>query len=109
MSYKLVETLKIQNFQRVERDDRLFDILPTSETKAKGVELWERWEKGTVHLVRLTAKGATKHSLARQDIEQALTANRPLDGQANRMKLKPESQSQLINIHHPSRPASAGF
>jgi len=76
----LIKQLKAQNFQRVERDDRLFDILPKRETKEKGVELWEKWDSDTVHLVRLTAKRATKHSLPRKDIEQALQANRPLVG-----------------------------
>ena len=37
-------------FDRVEKDDRLLDVLP-DKTREKGIELWEQWSHNSVRLV----------------------------------------------------------
>lgn len=68
-------------FTRVERDDRLLDVF-VSETREKGIELWEHWQAETVHIVRVSlpfqADSVTRYALARTTIEAALFANRTL-------------------------------
>ncbi len=54
MTYQQFSRQLIQDgFDRVERDDRLLDIFPT-ETREKGVELWEKW----LRLARLSSRSA---------------------------------------------------
>ncbi len=79
MEYReLVERLLVNGFERVERDDRLLDIFPT-ETREKGIELWEHWTSNQIFLLRIRLPyGATKLQLfaaPRQEVEQALLTN----------------------------------
>jgi hypothetical protein len=80
---KLIE----RGYKRVERDDRLLDIFP-KENREKGIELWERWETKTIHILRLrapfTAKKIKNYQLPRADIVTALLRNQTLslDGAA---------------------------
>lgn len=72
---ELSQKLLKDDFERVERDDRLLDIFP-NETRAKGVELWVRFNTKTVDItrVRLLYKqgSVTNRSLSRSKVESAL-------------------------------------
>lgn len=76
---EFISALAQNGFTRVERDDRLLDIFP-SEQSEKGIELWEKWEAKTIHLVRLhlpfRGKFVKRYRLPRQKIEQALYSNK---------------------------------
>ena len=66
-------------FTRVERDDRLFDVFP-QETRAWGVELWEKWGASEIHLVCIkNERDMKKFTLPRALIEQALLENQKLE------------------------------
>lgn len=75
---ELTSKLRDSGFNRVERDDRLLDIFP-AETAEKGVELWERWTKDVVTIVRLrqpvSLKTVTAYKVRRSILEQWLLAN----------------------------------
>ena len=77
----LHDELIAEGFERVERDDRLFDIFP-NEISEKGIELWDKWSEDTVEIIRIHIpkgrKGLTRHTLARKVIEEALLANQKL-------------------------------
>lgn len=79
MTYsKLKQQLYQTNFTRVERDDRLLDVFP-EEIRAKGVELWEQWNRDTVKILRLRLpydnKMITTFTLNRRELEHALLEN----------------------------------
>lgn len=79
MTYdQLKQSLSERGFTRVERDDRLLDILPT-HIREKGIELWEKWSSDTVKLVRLRLpyndKKIERFSLSRKKIKRALLNN----------------------------------
>jgi len=67
-----------QGFLRVEHDDRLLDILPT-QTRDKGIELWDKWEESNVTIIRLrlpfNPKKRQVFTLSRLKLEQTLSAN----------------------------------
>jgi hypothetical protein len=48
----LTTSLYNQGFQRIERDDRLLDIMP-NQTREKGIELWEKTIRDQVTIIRL--------------------------------------------------------
>lgn len=64
-----------EGFTRVERDDRLLDVLPT-QTREKGIELWEKWSPEVVELVRIRLphdeNKVERLSIPRKKIEAAL-------------------------------------
>ncbi len=66
-----------EGFERIERDDRMLDIFP-NETREKGVELWDKWTENEVEIIRLHlpsgAKGMSRHSFPRKEIERAFYA-----------------------------------
>lgn len=73
------DSLEQANFVRVERDDRLLDVFP-KENREKGVELWERWDKDMVELVRVRLPYVEKRQpqhfvILRTEIEEALNQN----------------------------------
>ena len=74
----LLNLLMSKGFTRVERDDRLLDIFP-QEISEKGIEMWERWDKQDIYLLRLhlpfRAKFTKLYKLPRAKIEKALNAN----------------------------------
>lgn len=75
----LTNQLLSQHFRRVERDDRLLDVFP-SETREKGVELWEKWDETKVEIVRLRVypfheKATQRFILDRKALEAALLVN----------------------------------
>ncbi len=74
----LLQKLVQSDFRRVERDDRLLDVFE-GEDREKGIELWEKWEKDTIKIVRLhlpfTDKKTWFYQIPRQDIERALLNN----------------------------------
>lgn len=74
----LLQKLVASDFRRVERDDRLLDVFP-GEDREKGIELWEKWEKETIKIVRIHLPFSDKktwfYQIPRQDIEQALLKN----------------------------------
>lgn len=65
-------------FTRVERDDRLLDVF-TNQTPEKGVQLWEKWNKDTVEIIRIHNKKESHRVFSRKDIEDALQKNTQLD------------------------------
>ncbi len=71
----LYKELSDEGFERVERDDRLLDVL-VGHDREKGIELWDKWGEDTVEVIRLHIprgeKGITRHEVSRKDIEQAL-------------------------------------
>lgn len=75
---EFITNLAQAGFTRVERDDRLIDVLP-AERSEKGIELWEKWEKETVSLVRLhlpfRPKFIKRYEISRKKIEEALYKN----------------------------------
>ncbi len=77
MDYQhFVKQLQADNFARVERDDRMFDILP-QYVRAKGVEVWEQWDEENAYFIRLRilpfdAKKTVYFSVPRLKLEQAL-------------------------------------
>lgn len=66
-----------QGFSHVERDDRLLDIFPKA-TPEKGVELWEKWGKDTVEIVRIHSGKQSQYQFSRAHIEQALMQQQQL-------------------------------
>lgn len=71
-----------KGYRRVERDDRLLDVL-SGQTRGKGVELWDKWNKSTVEFVRLILpykeNGWYGYTLPRRKVEQALLSQKSLD------------------------------
>ena len=74
----LLRTLYWGGFDRVERDDRVLDVFPT-QTREKGVELWEQWGKQEVKILRVrlpfNAKKLELFVLARAQLESLLQRN----------------------------------
>ena len=53
MKYEdIIEVVKEAGFERIERDDRLLDVLPY-QTREKGVELWELVKNKDTYLLYL--------------------------------------------------------
>ena len=77
----LTAQLLSQGYQRVERDDRLLDILPT-HTREKGIELWEKNESDQVIILRFSlppdTKKITAHSIPHSRLTKSLQNNTPL-------------------------------
>lgn len=48
----IIAKLRQADFSRVEKDDRLLDIFP-AESRAKGIELWEKWRGDKIYIVRI--------------------------------------------------------
>lgn len=73
--------LLAEGFERIERDDRMLDVF-YEETREKGIELWDKWDKNEVEIIRLHIpkgeKGITRHTFQRLSIEQALIENKKL-------------------------------
>lgn len=81
MTYEdLFRALYLAEYDRVERDDRLLDIFPT-QTREKGVELWERWLEHDVRILRVRQPfdPATVElfGIARGQLASLLLHNRP--------------------------------
>lgn len=74
-----------RGYRRVERDDRLLDIL-SGQTRGKGVELWDKWSESTVEFVRLSLpyreNGWYGYTLYRGEVEQALLCQKSIDLEA---------------------------
>lgn len=74
----LIKSLAEKGYTRVERDDRLLDVFPKEITE-KGIQLWERWDKENISLVRLHLPFRPKfvrfYKLPRAKIEKALYEN----------------------------------
>lgn len=74
----LVMLLTNTNWERVERDDRLFDIFP-AETKDKGIELWEKEDDYDTLLLRVRlpyqAKNLKLYTLATSQVGYLLQNN----------------------------------
>lgn len=68
-------------YRRVERDDRILDILP-KQTREKGVELWEKIHAKKVTIIRLrlpyNPKKTNTFSLPLFELETALHSNTQL-------------------------------
>lgn len=80
MTYEeLVMLLWEAGYERIEHDDRLFDIFPR-EIREKGVELWERSQSDTVQLVRIrlpySAASLQLFQLPRAKVTKLLSENR---------------------------------
>lgn len=79
MNYQdLLLKLYRAGFTRVERDDRLLDVFP-DETQEWGVELWEKWNKADVHILRVRlpydSGELLLYAIDRQELEALLYAN----------------------------------
>lgn len=74
----LIKRLISTGFRRIERDDRLLDVFPNND-REKGIELWEKWDQETIHLVHLKVPYHVRnfyfYRLPRRQIEQALLEN----------------------------------
>jgi len=79
---KVIKDLLEQGFNRVERDDRLLDVL-TLETREKGIELWEKWDKEEIHITRIhepqDIQSVIEYLLLRSLVEQALQNNTTIE------------------------------
>lgn len=101
MTYKKLATeLLTAGFERVERDDRLLDVLP-KETREKGIELWQYWNDKTVELVRILLpydirKIVYQYTLPRREIEHTLLENGTL--QINSYKETPYDKSHEESV-----------
>lgn len=77
--FDLLRALFEVGYTRIERDDRLLDVLP-DQTREKGVELWERWDKEEVRIVcvRLPfeAESAELFAVLRTELERLLQENK---------------------------------
>lgn len=75
MTYaELLRYFFAHGYRRVERDDRLFDVFP-SETRERGVELWELWGPHEISLVKVELpykKDPIAYTISRPDHEKAL-------------------------------------
>jgi hypothetical protein len=69
-------------FERVERDDRLFDVFIGHDSE-KGIELWDRWNEDTVDIIRIHLpkgdKGTQEYIMPRALVEEALLRYQRLD------------------------------
>jgi len=79
MTYEeLTATLMAGDWQRIERDDRLLDIFPT-ESREKGVELWELQHEAETLLLRVRLPYAEEklllYSIATPQLNYLLTSN----------------------------------
>jgi len=79
MTYNhFTQTLYQEGFSRVERDDRLLDVLP-GQTREKGIELWEKWNTENIEIIQLRLpfkpQKATSYTLPRNQIERLLKTN----------------------------------
>lgn len=78
---QLHSALLDNGFTRIERDDRLLDLFP-QESLEKGVELWEKWDKDVVRLVRIrlpfSEKKIKTYQIPRTILEKALLENSQL-------------------------------
>lgn len=74
----LVSLLFEKDFTRIERDDRLLDIMP-EEDREKGVELWERYTDDKIQLVRVRLPYSVKklkfYEISKQEFDMALLTN----------------------------------
>ena len=80
MTYaELLQHLHVAGYQRIERDDRLLDVFVT-ETREKGVELWEASKANETHLLRIRLPYSEKelklYALATAQLGQLLTHNK---------------------------------
>ncbi|OGY30670.1 MAG: hypothetical protein A3C02_02780 [Candidatus Andersenbacteria bacterium RIFCSPHIGHO2_02_FULL_45_11] len=78
MSEDVYNKLIADGFERIERDDRMLDVFP-NETREKGVELWDKWTKDEVEIIRFHLpsgeKRTTSYVLSRKEVEKALVNN----------------------------------
>jgi hypothetical protein len=79
MTYtELLRQLYFAGYTRVERDDRLLDVFP-KEDREKGVELWEKWGKKDVELLRVRlpfdAEKLKLYTIPRPKLEKLLQQN----------------------------------
>lgn len=69
-------------YLRIERDDRIFDIIPT-KTREKGIELWEKQTDQEVTIIQLhlpyDVKRVKTLSVSRHKLEVALQTNSVLN------------------------------
>lgn len=74
----LLRALYHADYDRVERDDRLIDVFPT-QTREKGVELWEKWDDQDVKILRVwlpfEAEQLELFAIARGQLESLLRRN----------------------------------
>ncbi len=96
MNYtEITQSLQEAGYLRVEKDDRLLDILPT-DTRRYGIELWEKWTNTTVQITRfhspLNIKKTQLFSIPRQEIEQNLKNNIPI----HLSKITPKIKGQEV-------------
>lgn len=83
MTYSQLTTKLInKNFYRVAKDDRLLDIFP-KESRAKGIELWEKIDRQNTTIIRVhepqSIKSVTTRIIPTKDLEQALQNNQTLN------------------------------
>ncbi|MDP3997052.1 MAG: hypothetical protein Q8P73_00975 [bacterium] len=79
----LLKSLFINDYVRVEKDDRLLDIFST-ETREKGVELWEKWDDKSIYLLRVKLPFNTK-TLKLYRLPRAKTAKQLLTNQSAKL------------------------
>jgi hypothetical protein len=76
MEYQdIFKALYNEDYQRVERDDRILDVF-SSQTREKGIELWEKWSDFEVRILRikepLSDKNVQLFIIARGQLESLL-------------------------------------
>jgi len=79
MTYgELLQAVYEAGYMRVERDDRLLDVFP-KESRVKGVELWERWDKEVVKILKIRMPFVVKkmelYEIPRKKLEKLLMKN----------------------------------
>ena len=82
MQYRtLTKQLINQGFERIERDDRLLDIL-SNQTREKGIELWETNAADQMIILRFSlpynSKKTAAFSIPRSHLTSSLLNNTPL-------------------------------
>ena len=75
---KFTKQVITEKYRRIERDDRILDIIP-DQTRAKGVELWEKIHDNHVIIIRLrlpySSNKIKTYSISRPELESALYTN----------------------------------
>lgn len=82
-SYKeFTRQMQAYGYRRIERDDRILDVF-SSQTREKGVELWEKTQDNQVNIIRLrlpyNPKKTETFSIPRLKLETALQSNTQLN------------------------------
>lgn len=99
MSYEeTTQKLLKRGYARVERDDRLFDVLPHLQRK-HGLEVWEKWTARTVQLAlipfQVPKPKLQRLRISRSRLEVALRKNQLISQDSQKHPRKRKTPNEL--------------